>query len=116
MYYSAVGVDVLDSSKFTSPIQFDAFDNWLGEDFNFVLDNILDDFFDDIEENLLSVWSTNKSEQESEDASALRSAMASALGMTDDGAAADDGGSGFTGSDESDSEGVPSSDSSAMSD
>ena len=36
--------------------------------------------------------------------------------MTDDGAAADDGGSGFTGSDESDSEGVASSDSSALSD
>ena len=62
MYYSAAGVDILDSSKFTSPIQFDGFDNWLGDDFQFVLDNIIDDFFDDIEENLLSVWSTNKSE------------------------------------------------------
>ena len=62
VYYTAVGVDILDSSKFTSPIQFDAFDNWLGDDFQFVLDNIIDDFFDDIEENLLSVWSTNKSE------------------------------------------------------
>ena len=116
MYYSAAGVDILDSSKFTSPIQFDAFDNWLGDDFQFVLDNIIDTFFDDIEEDLLSVWSSNRSEQESEDASALRSAMASAMGMTDDGVAADDGGSGFTGSDESDSEGMASSDSSAMSD
>ena len=35
--------------------------------------------------------------------------------MTDDGAVADDGGSGFTGSMESDSEGVPSSNSSALS-
>ena len=35
--------------------------------------------------------------------------------MTDDGAAADDGGSGMTGSDESDSEGSLSSDSSALS-
>ena len=78
MYYSAVGVDILDSSKFTSPIQFDAFDNWLGADFQFVLDNIIDDFFDEIEDNLLSVWSTNLSEQESADASALRSALASA--------------------------------------
>ena len=78
VYYTAVGVDILDSSKFTSPLQFDAFDNWLGDDFQFVLDNIIDDFFDDIEADLLSVWSTNKSEQESADASALRSALASA--------------------------------------
>ena len=114
MYYSAVGVDILDSSKFTSPIQFDAFDSWLGDDFQFVLDNIIDDFFDDIEADLLSVWSTNKSEQESADASALRSAMASALGLSDDGMGAA-GDSGFTGSDLSDSEGVLSSDSSALS-
>ena len=93
MYYSAAGVDILDSSKFTSPIQYDSFDNWLGDDFQFLLDNIIDDFFDEVEENLLSVWSTNKSEQESADASALRSAMASALGMSDDGmgAAGDSG-------------------------
>ena len=76
--YTAIGVDILDSSKSSSPLQFDAFDNWLGADFDFVLDNIMDEFFDDIEENLLSVWSTNKSEQESADASALRSALASA--------------------------------------
>ena len=37
------------------------------------------------------------------------------MGMTDDGLAADDGGSGMTGSVESDSEGVLSSDSSALS-
>ena len=60
--YTSTGVEILDSSKFTSPIQFDAFDNWLGDDFQFVLDNIIDDFFDDIEEDLLSVWSTNLSE------------------------------------------------------
>ena len=76
--YTATGVEIHDSSKFTSPIQFDAFDNWLGEDFDFVLDSIMDDFFGDIEADLLSVWSTNKSEQESADASALRSAIASA--------------------------------------
>ena len=37
------------------------------------------------------------------------------MGMTDDGLVADDGGSGMTGSSESDSEGVLSSDSSALS-
>ena len=62
MYYSAVGVDILDSSKFTSPIQFDAFDNWLGDDFDFILDSIMDEFFGVIEADLLSVWSTNRSE------------------------------------------------------
>ena len=60
--YSAIGVDILESSKFTSPIQFDAFDNWLGADFDFILDNIMDEFFGEIESDLLSVWSTNKSE------------------------------------------------------
>ena len=63
VYYTAVGVDILDSSKFTSPLQFDAFDNWLGDDFQFVLDNIIDDFFDDIESDLLSVWSSNRSDE-----------------------------------------------------
>ena len=63
--YTATGVDIADSSKFISPIQFDAFDNWLGADFDFVLDSIMDEFFGDIEADLLSVWSTNKSEQES---------------------------------------------------
>ena len=54
-----------DSSNFKSPIAFDAYDLWLGSDFNTYLDVILDDFFDQIEEDLLSVWSTNRSEQES---------------------------------------------------
>ena len=62
MTYSATGVDISDNSKFTSPIQFDAFDHWLGEDFDFILDSIMDEFFGEIEEDLLSVWSTNKSE------------------------------------------------------
>ena len=74
----ATGVDILDSGKTISPIQYDAFDNWLGEDFDFILDNIMDTFFEEIEADILSVWSTNKSEQESADASALRSALASA--------------------------------------
>ena len=55
----AYGIKKLD---FVSPIEFDAFDNWLGEDFDSYLDNILDTFFDEIEEDLLSVWSTNRSE------------------------------------------------------
>ena len=55
----AYGIKKLD---FISPIEFDSFDNWLGEDFDSFLDQVLDNFFDEIEEDLLSVWSTNKSE------------------------------------------------------
>ena len=52
-------------SKFTSAIAFDANDNWLGNDFDYLWASILDDFWDEIEDDLLSVWSTNRSEQES---------------------------------------------------
>ena len=64
---TAYGVDIQtkDPNDFKSPLAFDAHDNWLGTDFDFFLDNMLDDLFDDIEADLLSVWSTNKSEQES---------------------------------------------------
>ena len=83
--YSAYGVDILDENATTSPLQFDAFDLWLGADFDYILDNILDDFFNDVESDLKSVWSTNKSEQESAQISAQRSADADALGLeTDD--------------------------------
>ena len=95
---TAYGVDIQskDPKSFTSPLAFDAHDLWLGSDFDFFLDNMLDDLFDEIEADLKSVWSTNKSEQESAQFSAQRSADASAMGMTDDGSQADDGGSGFT--------------------
>ena len=61
---TAYGVDiqVKDSKDFKSPLAFDAHDLWLGSDFDFFLDNMLDDLFNEIEEDLLSVWSTNKSE------------------------------------------------------
>ena len=95
---TAYGVDIQtkDPNSFKSPLAFDAHDNWLGNDFDYFLDNMLDDLFADIEEDLLSVWSTNKSEQESAQFSAQRSADASAMGMTDDGAATGDDMSGFT--------------------
>ena len=38
--YSAYGVDILDAGANPSPLQFDAFDLWLGDDFDYVLDNI----------------------------------------------------------------------------
>ena len=95
---TAYGVDIQsnDPHSFTSPLAFDAHDLWLGSDFDYFLDNMLDDLFDEIEADLKSVWSTNKSEQESAQFSAQRSADASAMGMTDDGLASGDGGSGFS--------------------
>ena len=113
---TAYGVDISskDSKDFKSPVSFDAYDLWLGDDYDYFLDNLLDSLFDDIEADLKSVWSSNLSEQESAQASAIRSAAASALGMTDDGNG-DPGDSGNTMSDESDSEGSASSDSSALS-
>ena len=61
---TAYGVDIQskDPKSFTSPIAFDAHDLWLGSDFDYFLENMLDDLFDEIESDLLSVWSTNKSE------------------------------------------------------
>ena len=61
---TAYGIDIQsnDPKSFTSPLAFDAHDNWLGSDFDYFLDNMLDDLFDEIEADLKSVWSTNKSE------------------------------------------------------
>ena len=64
------GIELKDTDEFTSPIAFDAFDTWLGEDFDYFIENILDGFFDTIESDLLSIWSTNLSEQQSQQASA----------------------------------------------
>ena len=41
----------------------------LGDDFNFVIDSLFDSVLADVENDLLSVWSSNKSEQESQNAS-----------------------------------------------
>lgn len=61
------GIKDLDSKQ---PWEFDSRDLWFGKDFDFYLDQIIDEYLDEIEVDLLSVWSTNKSEQESADASA----------------------------------------------
>ena len=59
------GIDLKGRDLFQSPLAFDPYDNWLGADFNYYLDNLFDAVLDDIESDLLTVWSTNKSEQES---------------------------------------------------
>ena len=60
----AYGIEVQakDSHNFRSPIAFDERDSWLGNDFSFLMDNMLESLLDEIEADLLSVWSTNKSE------------------------------------------------------
>ena len=66
----SVDITATDSSDFKSPLAFDAHDLWLGNDFDHFMDNLLEDMFDAIEADLLEVWSTNKSEQESAQLSA----------------------------------------------
>ena len=61
----SIEINTSDSSKFKSPLAFDPHDLWLGSDFDHYMDNLLDELFDTIEADLLEVWSTNKSEQES---------------------------------------------------
>ena len=78
------GIELKGQDPKNSPLAFDKFDLWLGEDFNYFLDNLLDDFLNDIESDLLSVWSTNKSEQESQQASAQLSADREAAGEDTD--------------------------------
>ena len=57
-------------SKYWSPILYDDRDDVLDEDFDFLLDTLFDNIMNEIESDLRSVWSTNKSEQESQNASA----------------------------------------------
>ena len=58
-----IQVDTIDKTK--SPLSFDEFDLWLGEDMDYYIDTYLARVLEEIEEDMLSVWSTNKSEQES---------------------------------------------------
>ena len=59
------GIELKDTDEFKSPLAFDAFDTWLGEDFDYFIENLFDGFLDEIESDLLTVWSTNLSEQQS---------------------------------------------------
>ena len=59
------GINLGDADKHRSPLDYDEYDDWLGFDFDFYLKNLLDGYLSDIESDLLTVWSTNKSEQES---------------------------------------------------
>ena len=65
-------------------IAYDARSNWFGDDIDVYQDEILGDFLDDIEDDLVSVWSSNISEKESEEYSAERSALADANGEETD--------------------------------
>ena len=62
----AHGIKVKTNDIDRSPLSYNGFDSWLGADFDYFLDNLLDGFLQDIEDDLLSVWSTNRSEQESQ--------------------------------------------------
>lgn len=85
--HTAYGIGMQDADKhFKSPFAFDAYDLWFGEDFNFLLENILDELLDDIETDISSVDSSNLSEQASEQRSKQSSADNEArfdAGLTD---------------------------------
>ena len=52
-------------AKYRSPILYDDNDDVFDDDFSFLLDRLFDNMLGEIESDLRSVWSTNKSEQES---------------------------------------------------
>jgi len=73
--HTAYGIGMKESDRhFKSPLAFDSYDLWFGEDFNFLLTNILDDLLSDIETDISSVDSSNLSEQHSEQRSQQSSA------------------------------------------
>ena len=51
-----------DRKDFKSPLAFDDYDLWFGNDFNYFLNNLFDDLLSDIESDITSVDSTNLSE------------------------------------------------------
>ena len=57
------GIELGGTDEFKSPLDYDSFDSWLGEDFDYFIENLIDGFFEEIESDLLTVWSTNRSEQ-----------------------------------------------------
>ena len=65
-------------------VSYDSKSNWLSEDLELYQQSVFDSFLDEIEEDLKSVWSTNKSEKESAIFSAERSAEADANGLATD--------------------------------
>jgi Ca2+-binding RTX toxin-like protein len=79
MGHLAYGMALKDKKDFNSPLAFDDYDLWFGNDFNFLLDEIMDGLLLDIESDITSVDSTNLSEahsaQESAQSSANRAAM-----------------------------------------
>ena len=66
----AYGMALSDRKDFKSPLAFDDYDLWFGEDFDFLLEENIDDLLDEIESDITSVDSTNLSEAASEQASA----------------------------------------------
>ena len=57
-------------SRYKSPIQYDKSDSAFNDDFDFLMGSYFDQILDNIGNDLRSVWSTNKSEQESQNSSA----------------------------------------------
>ena len=44
------------------PLSDDDLEFWFGSDFLYLLETVMDDHFSEVESDLLTIWSTNKSE------------------------------------------------------
>ena len=64
--HTAYGTGLTDSRASKSPFAYNAYDLWFGEDFDYVINELLDGFLEDIETDISSVDSSNLSEQHSE--------------------------------------------------
>ena len=64
--HTAYGIGLTEKDAFKSPFAFNAYDNWFGKDFDYILNNLLDEFLEEIETDISSVDSSNLSEQHSE--------------------------------------------------
>ena len=45
-----------------SPLSDDDLEFWFGSDFLYLLETVMDDHFSEVESDLLTIWSTNRSE------------------------------------------------------
>ena len=61
----AYGIDVTNKDVFSSPFAYDNYDMWFGEDFDFIIAEMMDSFLREIESDITSVDSSNLSEAHS---------------------------------------------------
>ena len=62
--YAAYGIQVEDNrTTKSSAFDFNEYDLWFGQDFDWIISNMMEHVFDEIKSDITSDWSTNLSEQ-----------------------------------------------------